>query len=86
MHITPTEKKIIDLLSDGLPHGRFSVQECTGEKIELNTLAVHLFNIRRKLRPFGRDILTVLCKGGIHYQYVILLSGKDPQGFDPVEA
>lgn len=87
MHLTPTEQKIIDLLSDGLPHQRADVLKCVNDRLaDLHTLAVHMFNIRRKVRPFGKDVLLVTRKGGYHYQYVILLSGKDPQGFDAIEA
>ena len=87
MHYTPTEQRIIDLLSDGLPHTRADVIKCLKDHLaDFNTLAVHMFNLRRKVRPCGQDILLVYRKGGYHYQYVILLSGKDPLGYDAIEA
>lgn len=86
MHLTPTEQKIIDLLKDGLPHSRHdmisTLQYASGD---FNALAQRIFFLRRKVRLLGQDIVTALCKGGIHYQHVILLSGKDPLGFDPIE-
>lgn len=87
MHYTPVEQRILDLLSDGLPHTRADVLACLRDKLsDLNALAVRIFYLRQKVRGFGRDIVTELRKGGIHYRHVILLSGKDPQGFDAIEA
>lgn len=84
MNLTPTQQRIIDILADGLPHNRKEVLKAISEDAtDLNGLAVHMWHLRRKVRPFGRDIITELHRGSISYRHVILLSGKDPQGLDP---
>lgn len=80
MHYTPTEQRIIDLLSDGLPHERDEVVERILPNVKepqkhRHTIAAHIFYIRIKIRAMGEDIITELRKGGIHYRRVMLLPG-----------
>jgi hypothetical protein len=76
MHYTPIEQRIIDLLSDGLPHERNEMCACIapGSK-NVNSLAVHIFYLRQKVRELKQDIVTEHRRGGIHYRHVILLPG-----------
>lgn len=80
MHYTATEQRIIDLLGDGLPHERDEVVERILPNVKepqkhRNTVAVHIFFLRSKIRALGEDIITELRKGGIHYRRVVLLPG-----------
>ncbi len=73
---TETQKKLLKILSNGEPH---SPKELMGECIDddlasKNNLEVHLYYLRRKLRPLKHDILCVWVKGGGRwYQHVALL-------------
>ncbi len=56
---TPTERRILSLLSDGLSHTREETLTCLNdEKAAPKALRVMLFHLRRKLRPLGQDIVT----------------------------
>lgn len=80
MHYTPIEQRIIDLLSDGLPHDRDEVIQCIDPNVKdlvrmRNSLSVHIAHIRSKVRLLGQDVVTELRRGGIHYRHMILLPG-----------
>lgn len=88
MHYTSTEQRIIDLLSDGLPHHRDEVVEQVIPNVKephkhRNTIAVHVFYLRSKIRGLGEDILTELRRGGIYYRRIILLPGTNISN-DPI--
>lgn len=80
MNYTPIEQRIIDLLSDGLPHHPYELIECIYPNIKepskyKHNITAHIFYLRAKVRAKGEDIVTELRKGGYHYRHVILLSG-----------
>ena len=57
-NFTPTQQKIIDMLSDGKPHSRKELKRCLPDELaELKTVNVHIAHIRLKLRPLGEDII-----------------------------
>ncbi len=63
---TPTQQRIIDVLSDGKPHSRKELKGCLPDELaELKTVNVHIAHIRVKLRPIGEDII---CEMGSMYQ------------------
>lgn len=75
---TRTEQKIIDLLSDGLPHPRRQLQQClpgemgeAEEADDFRTLRVHIYNIRRKLPQNELIVCEVAEKGLICYRHVL---------------
>jgi hypothetical protein len=71
---TPIQQRIIDLLSDGLPHERRDMLKCINPNSKnLNGLAVHIAFLRSKVRELRQDIVTELRRGGIYYRMVILL-------------
>jgi len=85
MHYTPIEQRIIDLLSDGLPHDRYDLLECLRDKqASLNSLAAAIMRLRPKVRELGQEIVTELFRGSIAYRHVLLLSGINPRGSDPI--
>lgn len=73
---TPTEGRIIDLLSDGLPHHRKELMALLNDdRAEYKTLSVHIFRMRQKLRPHGQDITTEVGRGyKIMFRHVRLLA------------
>lgn len=72
---TPTERRMLALLRDGLPHLREELHACLyDEMAELSAIQPHLSHIRQKLRPHGEDIICELHKRTIHYRHVRLLN------------
>jgi DNA-binding CsgD family transcriptional regulator len=71
---TPTQSRILKLLSDGMPHEREEIFKCLNDELSAKRVVfTHLSDIRRVLRPLGQDILTELFEGIPHYRWVVLL-------------
>jgi len=66
---TRTEKRLMDVLSDGMPHHKEELWACIDDELSgENTLRVHMTNLRNKLRPAGMDVLLDRC-GNCAYRY-----------------
>jgi hypothetical protein len=76
-HWTPTQQKIINVLSDGQPHQKRELQDCLDELAEPNAIHVHVTLIRRKLRPVGEEILCVNRDGKSYFRHVRVVSIGD---------
>jgi hypothetical protein len=66
--------KIMQALSDGLPHkSEDLVRDCLwdGDKAALQT---HVCNIRKVLRPRGEDIVCERVNGTTYYRHIRLLA------------
>lgn len=73
MRLTPTERRILDLLADGLPHSREELARCLPDDLASpSSVGRHLTGIRRALPP-GEAVLAVYHRRTLHYQHVILL-------------
>ena len=74
-HFTPIEKKILEKLSDGLPHKWWQVIKCLDDELATRyALSMHLARIRKKLRPLGEDIICETNGWSIFYRHVRLIS------------
>src|SRR5258708_6545234 len=83
MKFSPIQKRILDLLADGLPHPRKDVWECLQDQLAPRTsVAPHIFFIRAKLRQLGQDIITETTGKAIFYRHVRFLNGHSPVGPD----
>lgn len=76
---TPIERKLLDMLSDGRPHHRAELHALAWDRQDrLQNMQIHISNLRKKLRPKGRDIVCEVRKAGLplgtSYQLVRLLS------------
>lgn len=62
---TPTERRILDVLSDGDPHPVRDLIVCLpdSEGGDTGNVADHVSLIRRKLRPLGHDIVLEIVRG-----------------------
>ena len=68
---TPTEKRMLKLLSDGLPHKRQELHSCLEDELsQLDAIQPHLSRIRHRIRAVGEDIICVLHQRTIAYQHV----------------
>ena len=71
---TVTEQAMLDVLSDGKEHSKEEIRRCLPDDLSDN-IKSHLYNLRRKIRSGGRDIVC-LSKGRqrpVRYQLVKLL-------------
>lgn len=74
MTYTPTQKRIIAVLSDGKRHERKEVLESLGDsQAGYNNLHYHIHKLRRVLEEGGQTIVCELYKRKIHYRQVRLL-------------
>lgn len=75
---TPTEKRIMVVLSDGHRHRFDEMYGCIDDEQanHLNTLTRHVSAMRKKLRRRGLDILLEK-NGRMHYRVVRLLNTQE---------
>lgn len=72
---TPIEQRIIDLMSDGMPHSRLEIIQCTfdPEYTEWNAMLQHIMHINHKLKGTGTVIHCVRQGMNHSYRHVRLL-------------
>lgn len=71
---TPTESRLLSLLSDGLPHSKKELHACLYDSLGiLNNIQAHISHLRSKIRPKGEDIVCEYAKRQIWYRHVRLL-------------
>ena len=74
---TPTEKRILTVLSDGQAHRREELHKCLPDELAaLEAIQPHISRLRKKLSPVGEDIICTLKARQIHYQHVRLISSS----------
>ncbi len=74
MHFSPTQQRIVDLLSDGLLHSKEQIYGMLLTANSVNHIQMHISNIRKIIRPRGQDISCTLLGGNSFYQLVRLLN------------
>ena len=67
-------ERILQILSDGLPHDREELRRCVDEMSSFHNLQNHLVALRKTLRPNGEDIVCELANRRIHYRHIRLLA------------
>ena len=71
--LSPTEQRIMNLLSDGLPHTKKEIASClTYQKNCEDNIKPHLHHLRKKIGIKGEAILCVLVDRRIRYRWVAL--------------
>lgn len=72
---TPTQRRLLDVLADGMPHRREELHACLGDELSSrNNLEVHLTHLRKRLNRQG---LHVVCESNgkwSRYRLVRLLA------------
>lgn len=77
IHFTPTEKRILQVLGDGLPHTKEELHTCLMDELsEVDTVKTHISNLRTKLQLRGQDIDCIKHNRRYKYRQVRLL--KNP--------
>ena len=75
LDLTPTQRRMMKVFEDGLPHDRFELHACLEDDLGgMNNVRVHLSALRKKLRNQNKDILVEYIKRGLHYRLVQLVS------------
>jgi hypothetical protein len=64
MNLTPTQKRIIDVLQDGHLHTKEELWACLNDELSgPSALRMHLSLLRKVIRPGGRDVITRVARG-----------------------
>lgn len=75
MRFTPTQQRILDILSDGMPHHRSELHRCLNDDMSsTKVLRGHIYLLREKLLKRGENILCEYFKGSFMYRHVRLIS------------
>jgi hypothetical protein len=75
---TPTQRRIINLLADGLPHARGELRRCLHDELgDESNVRFHIHRIRRQL-PSHEAIVCEIWRGRITYRHVRLLTAPVP--------
>jgi hypothetical protein len=73
-HLTTTQKRMMAVLSDGLPHDRHELHACLDDELSaLTAIQPHLTYIRKAIRGRGEDVLCVYHGRTVKYQHVRVL-------------
>lgn len=68
---TPTQQRILDVLSDGKDHTRKELHSCLPDELsQLSAIQKHVSKIRKVLQPKGFLILCTIHNRRICYRYV----------------
>lgn len=71
---TPTQKRMLAVLRDGLPHTREELHACLPDDLsELRAIQAHISHIRKHLRVVGEEIVCEYYLRKLHYRHVRLL-------------
>lgn len=73
---TPTEQRILNVLSDYRPHTKAELRNVIDEMADDRLLSMHISNLRDKLAPSARNVMCT-GKGGM-YQLV----STTPPGYE----
>lgn len=71
----PVERRMIEMLSDGLYHTTKELQECLYDETSKAAVRVHIHSLRKKLRPVGEDIACEMRYNKFYYRHILLLNG-----------
>lgn len=77
-NMTPTQQRIMDVLSDGYAHKRADLLACIDELAEPSALRQHIRRMRKVLRPRGEDIVCVLTGTiGLGYRWIRIVGYEE---------
>ena len=80
MKFTRTERRMMEILADGLPHSRRELHACLPDELgALKNIWTHLSRIRKKVRLKGEEIVCVIHNRTVHYRLVRLVANARKQ-------
>lgn len=69
--LTPTQQRMLTLLSDEKPHNRFALQKCLRDELgSVQGIKMHLSMLRKKLQPHRYQIQCEILAGESYYRLV----------------
>ena len=72
---TPTQRAMLDVLADGLPHTREELHACLPDELGvIGNIRPHITAIRKVLRPRGQDIICETAYRRTRYRHVRMLN------------
>jgi hypothetical protein len=72
---TPTQRRMLAVLADGLPHRREEQAACLHDDLApTGAIRFHLANLRKSLQPQGLDILCVFHRRTLCYRLAGVVS------------
>lgn len=75
---TETQRKILDVLSDGMPHTKDELHACLSDELAaLSAVDFHLTGIRKVIRPVGQDIICQFIDKQFKYRLIIVYAPAD---------
>lgn len=75
---TPTQKRILSVLSDGMPHLHEELRGCLNDELSCDVnLRMHLCLLRKKVRTLGQDIICELKGGKSYWRHIIVVPITD---------
>lgn len=75
---TPTEQRIIDVLSDGMRHKQDELLKCIEDELATpSNLYSHISRIRKKIHPIGRDVVCRVTGWRRQYQLMSMIKTDD---------
>jgi hypothetical protein len=75
---TPTQRRILAVLSDGLPHTPGELHACLDDELAgRNAVQFHLSKLRKTLREVGQDVICEYYQRRFTYRHVRLLANGE---------
>jgi predicted Zn-ribbon and HTH transcriptional regulator len=74
MNFTPTERALMEVISDGKPHELEELRELIDELSEKQAVYFHMCNLRKKLERIGQSIVMVRKRKISYYQLIRILA------------
>lgn len=76
--VTPTQKKMLEVLADGLPHADLELHACLPDDLgAMSNIRAHLAALRKALRPKGQDVSCERLGGRTYYKHVGLTTSPN---------
>lgn len=72
---TPTERRILHRLADGMAHTRVELLTCLNDPdlSDNQVLSNHISRIKNKIEPYGETIICEYAARRIHYRHVRII-------------
>jgi hypothetical protein len=71
--LTPTQRRMLAVLADGLSHSSQELHGClSDDRQPVSHIHVHITGIRKLLRPRGEEVICQRLDGGTFYRWVRL--------------
>ncbi len=75
VHYTPTHKRMLKVLSDGMPHKKEELHKCLDDDLaSVSCVRKHLSTLRSQLKKINEDVICEYKDRSFFYRHIVLLS------------